>query len=172
MFTQDTCTLVRLFCLGAATSDPLLSVVRAVLATCRTFGLWKDISPPVSSPLPSRAFDSSSCLCLSFLLAAGSPQSQVSVVLHWSGRVPPCGRSIDWLLGSRTRPEHEVWMSAAPREAGCGQTEPARCLKVQGALFSQNRAAAKLLIVALFFPSCLYRLGMEIHPSAERPASP
>ena len=37
-FTQDTCTLVCLFCVGAANSDPLLSVVfhRAVLATCQT----------------------------------------------------------------------------------------------------------------------------------------
>lgn len=83
-----------------------------------------------------------------------------------------CGRTIDWLLGSRTRPRHEVLTSAAAGEVVCGQTEPAYYINVHGAFFSQNRAAAKLLIVALFLRSWLHRLRMEIHPFAEGPASP
>lgn len=84
---------------------------------------------------------------------ASSGQCSAVLARLPSGLVGPCGRSSGWLLESRSTPGWEVLTPVALREAGCGQTELARCLQDCGATFSQNRASAKLLIVALF--SCL-----------------
>lgn len=64
-----------------------------------------------------------------------------------------------------TAPGSQVWSAdASSTEGSCGQAEPARCLKLHGALFSQNRAAARLLIVVLS-PHHLHS-----HVNAENPA--
>lgn len=85
-FTQDTCTLLCLFCIGAATQ---CCVSQGCASNLPDLGLWSGLLPVVSSPLPSWVFNSSSCLFLSLLLAISSLQPQFWAMLCWFGMVPP-----------------------------------------------------------------------------------
>lgn len=116
-FTQDTCTLVCLFCVGVANSDPLLSVVfhRAVLATCRTL-VFGSSTPLQSLLLSHREHFLALNACFSassWLPAAHSCRSgQCSA---GSARVPPgltggrWGEALTGCWGAVPDPSVKCW---------------------------------------------------------------
>lgn len=158
-FNQNTCTLLCLFCVGAKSSNTLLSVVfhRTILAMPRPWSLERH-TQAFCSALPSCPSYSSSCLFVILLLATRNPHCQLWAMLCCFGKASlRAGGDLwekQWLAaGEQKHTRWEVLTPAARREAGCGQTELARCLQDCGATFGQSRAPAKLLIVAQF--SCL-----------------
>lgn len=163
-FTQDTCTLLCLLCVGSKSSISLLSIVfpRAVPAIRKTLVFGK--TPPDFSVLFCHAARPTalnvSLSAFSWLPephAASSGQCSAGLARLPGGCWGPVEQQ--WLAAAvagcweQEHTRREVLTPAAAREAACGQTELAHCLQVCGATFSQNRASAKLLVVVLF--SCL-----------------